>query len=153
MVSEENVPAVSESPLQSEEELEPTDIDLLKLQLKESKTEQTKMMAKILDLVMSIELLQENVKGKIATDIDKGGSEGGMIKLESFNKKDMIKPPVYDMEPGNFINWTELFTTYMMSIDPQWEVILKKLQKADVALSREAIDNIHAELRMTQTVK
>lgn len=72
MVYEENVPAVSESPLHSEEELEPTDIDLLKLQLKESKTEQTKMMAKILDLVMSIELLQEKVKGKIATDIEEG---------------------------------------------------------------------------------
>jgi hypothetical protein len=153
MSSEEKMPTVSDSPIHSEEEPEPTDIDILKRQLKESKDDQAKMMAKIQDLVMSLERLKETVKEKGTNGGDEGGSEGGMIKLEGFNKKDMIKPPVYDMEPGNFINWTELFTTYMMSIDPQWEVILKRLQKADSTLSREKIDNIQDELRMTHSVK
>ena len=52
-------------------------------------------------------------------EADQCGPEGSMSKLEGFNKKDMIKPPIYDMEPGNFLNWTELFTTYMMNIDEQ----------------------------------
>ena len=76
-----------------------------------------------------------------------------MSKLEGFNKKDMIKPPIYDMEPGNFLFWTEFFTTYMMSIDEQWEGILKKLQKVDTALSRDAIDDLQDNLKMTHAVK
>ena len=57
------------------------------------------------------------------------------------------------MEPGHFLNWTELFTTYMMSIDEQWEGILKMLQKVDTALSRDAIDDLQDNLKMTHAVK
>ena len=57
------------------------------------------------------------------------------------------------MESGNSINWTELFTAYMMSIDRQWEGIFKKLQKADAALARQMIGYIQDELKMMQTVK
>ena len=125
----------------------PSEVDILKQQL------QT-MMATITSLAMTIEHLKESIKeNNVNENKVKNGDEdkvdGGMIKLEGFNKKDMIKPPAYDMEPGKFITWNELFTTYMMSIDPQWEVILKKLQQIETTLTRETIDSIQNELKMT----
>ena len=141
--------------LVSEEEQELTEIDILKKQLEESKAEQEKMNATIQDLIKMMELFeeQEKHKGQAMHEADQGGAEGSMSKLEGFNKKDMIKPPFYDMDPGNFLNWTELFTTYMMSIDEQWEGILKKLEKVDTALSRDAIDDLQDNLKMTHAVK
>ena len=40
-----------------------------------------------------------------------------MTSLQCFNYKDMIKPDQYDMEPGTFHKWNELFVSYMMSFD------------------------------------
>ena len=42
---------------------------------------------------------------------------------------------------------------YMMSIHKQWEDVLKKLQKVDTALSRDAIDDLQDNLKMTHAVK
>ena len=57
----------------------------------------------------------------------------------------MIKPPIHDMESGNVLNWTELFTMHMMSIDDQCEGILKNLQ-------RDAFDYLRDTLKMTHAV-
>ena len=65
----------------------------------------------------------------------------------------MVKPPIYDMEPNTFLNWTELFTSYMMSIDPQWETILKKLQKVELATSKNKLGELQDDLKMTPAVK
>ena len=126
----------------------PAEVHVLKQQLQA-------MMATITSLAMTIEQLKEtiNVNENKAKNDDKDKVDCGMIKLEGFNKKNMIKPPAFDMEPGNFINWNELFTTYMMSIDPQWEIILKRLQKVDTTITRDTIDNIQDELKMTYLVK
>ena len=53
---------------------------------------------------------------------------------DTFNSKDMIKPDQYDMEPGTFHNWNELFVSFMMSIDRKWGLILTTLQRKDAAL-------------------
>ena len=46
---------------------------------------------------------------------------------------DMIKPDQYDMQPGTFHNWNELFVSWMMSIDRKWELISTTLQRKDTA--------------------
>ena len=111
-------------------------------------------MRPIQDLIKMMEVFQEKEKhkGQAMHEADQCGPEGSMSKLEGFNRKDMIKPPIYDMELGNFLKWTELFTTYMMSIDEQWEGIFQKLQKVDTALSRDAIDDLQDNLKMTHAV-
>ena len=45
-----------------------------------------------------------------------GDGSDQMTSLQCFNSKDMIKPDQYDMEPGTFHNWNELFVSYMMSM-------------------------------------
>ena len=64
-------------------------------------------------------------------EADQGGAEGCMSKIEGFNQKDLKKPPVYDMEAGNF---------------PQ-------VQKVDTALSQSTIDDLQDDLKMTHAVK
>ena len=44
-----------------------------------------------------------------------GDASDQMTSLQCFNSKDVIKPDQYDMEPGTFHNWNELFVSYMMS--------------------------------------
>jgi len=148
------VPTSASSEEEMEEEM--SELETLKKEIKESKEAQDKMKETIEQLVETIKNIQ--IKDKVdkekeADDSGKAAQEGSMFKLEGFNKKDMIKPPVYDMEPSTFLNWSELFTTYMMSIDSQWEGILKKLQKTDVVLSRNAVDDLQNELKMTPAVK
>ena len=116
-------PAMTPPVPETDEELEdeapeeppeaPAEVHVLKQQLQA-------MMATITSLAMTIEQLKEtiNVNENKAKNDDEDKVDCGMIKLEGFNKKNMIKPPAYDMDPGKFINWNELFTTYMMSIDP-----------------------------------
>jgi len=147
------VPTSASSEEEMEEEM--SELETLKKEIKESKEAQDKMKETIEQLVETIKNIQikEVDKEKEADDSGKAAQEGSMFKLEGFNKKDMIKPPVYDMEPSTFLNWSELFTTYMMSIDSQWEGILKKLQKTDVVLSRNAVDDLQNELKMTPAVK
>jgi len=130
-----------------------SELETLKKEIKESKEAQDKMKETIEQLVETLKDIQNKGKEKETDDSGQAAQEGSMFKLEGFNKKDMIKPPVYDMEPSTFLNWSELFTTYMMSIDSQWEGILKKLQKTDVALSRSAVDDLQNELKMTPAVK
>ena len=93
----------------SEEEQELTEIAILRKQLEESKAEQEKMNATIQDLFKMMELFQETEKhkGQAMHEADQGGVEGSMSKLEGFNMKDMIKLPIYDTEPSNFLYWTE----------------------------------------------
>ena len=62
-----------------------------------------------------------------------GDASDQMTSLQSFNTKDMTKPVQYDMEPGTFHNWNELFVSYMMSIDRKWALILTTLQRKDAA--------------------
>ena len=127
-----DLPPVPTSTSGDEEEM--SELETLKKEIKESKEAQDKMKETIEQLVETLKDIQNKGKEKETDDSGPAAQEGNMFKLEGFNKKDMIKPPVYDMEPSTFLNWSELFTTYMMSIDSQWEGILKKLQKTDVAL-------------------
>ena len=43
-----------------------------------------------------------------------GDANDQLTSLQCFNSKDMIKPDQYDMEPGTFHNWNELFVSYMI---------------------------------------
>ena len=71
-----------------------------------------------------------------------------MTSLQCFSSKDMIKPDQYDMEPGTFHNWNELFVSYMMSIDRKWGLILTTVQRKDAAFKKEDISCIQDELKM-----
>jgi len=154
MASGADLPAVPPSTSgEGSEAEEMTELETLKKEIKESKEAQDKMRETIEYLVETLKDIQNKGKEKETDESGQAAQEGNMFKLEGFNKKDMIKPPVYDMEPSTFLNWSELFTTYMMSIDSQWEGILKKLQKTDVALSRSAVDDLQNELKMTPAVK
>ena len=68
-----------------------------------------------------------------------GDASDQMTSLQCFNSKDVIKPHQYDMEPGTFHNWNELFVSYMMSIDRKWVLILTTLQRKDAAFKKEDI--------------
>ena len=81
------------------------------------------------------------------------GVESDMGTLKCFNVKDMIKPAPYDMEPGSFLNWNELFVSYMMSIDRKWGVILTSIQKKDSPYSKEDIVKAQDELQMPPDIK
>ena len=48
----------------------------------------------------------------MAAMAQKSGDANQMTSLRCFNSKDMIKPDHYDMEPGTFHNWNELFVSY-----------------------------------------
>ena len=65
----------------------------------------------------------------------------------------MIKPDQYDMEPGTFHNWNELFVSYMMSICRNWELILTTLQRKDAGFLNEDISCIQDELKMPLEIK
>ena len=82
-----------------------------------------------------------------------GDASDQMTSLQCFNSKDMIKPDQYDMEPGTFHNWNELFVSKMMSIDRKWELILTTLQRKDAALKKEDISFIQDELKMPLEIK
>ena len=77
-----------------------------------------------------------------------GDASEQMTSLQCFNSKDMIKPDQYDMDPGTFHNWNELFVSCMMSIDRKWGLILTTLQRKDAALMQEDIPWIQDELKM-----
>ena len=81
------------------------------------------------------------------------GVESDMGTLKCFNVKDMIKPAPYDMEPGSFLNWNELFVSYMMSIDSEWGAILTSIQKKDSPYSKEDIVKAQDELQMPPDIK
>ena len=81
------------------------------------------------------------------------GVESDMGTLKCFNVKDMIKPAPYDMEPGSFLNWNELFVSYMMSIDRKWGVILTSIQKKDSPYNKEDIVKAQDELQMPPDIK
>ena len=65
-----------------------------------------------------------------------GDARDQRTSLQCFNSRDMIKPDQYDMEPGTFHNWNELFVSYMMSIDRKWWLILTTLERKDAALQK-----------------
>jgi len=113
---------------------------------------ETVHMDAFLELVALVEDLKEqleNLKAKDTTD----KKSDVMDVLKPFNVKDMVKPTPYDMEPGNFHNWSELFTGYLMSIDRQWENILNTIQKKDNTLSKEDVSKLQDELKMTPEIK
>ena len=76
-----------------------------------------------------------------------GDASGHLTSLQCFNSKDMIKPDYYDMEPGTFHNWNELFVSNMMSIDRKWGLILTTLQRKDAAVKKEDISCVQDELK------
>ena len=82
-----------------------------------------------------------------------GDASDQMTSLQCFNSKDMIKPDQYDMEPGTFHNWNELFVSSLMSIDRKWGLILTTLQRKDAALKKEDISFIQDELKMPLEIK
>lgn len=98
------------------------------------------------------EKFDEMQKGK-AQERSESSSEDQMSTLHCFNPKDMIKPTPYDMEPGTFLNWNELFVSYMMSIDRKWEIILNDIQKKDSPISKEDISKNQDKLKMTAEIK
>ena len=53
----------------------------------------------------------------------------------------MFKPHQFDMEPQSFLNWCELFSTYLMIMVENWEKILGELRKMkDLMTTKEAND-------------
>ena len=72
-----------------------------------------------------------------------------MTTLSCFNSKDMVKTNQYDMEPGTFHNWSELFVSCMMNIDCKWELILTNLEKKDAVCRKEDISCNEGELKMS----
>ena len=82
-----------------------------------------------------------------------GDASDQMTSLQCFNSKDMINLDHYDMEPGSFHNWKELFVSYMMSIDRKCVLILTTLQRKHVAVKKEDISCIQVELKMPLEMK
>ena len=76
-----------------------------------------------------------------------GDASDQMTKLHCFDSKDMIKPDQYDMAPGAFHTWNELFVNYMMSTDRKRGLILSTLQRRDAAMITEDISCVQDELR------
>ena len=114
--------------------------------------EKTAMQKELNDLKAEVEAMKIMIKGSDFIKVEKI-DKGEMDKLKGFNPKDMIKPTPYDMEPGSFVNWNELFVSYMMSIDGQWESILHLLQRKNLPIDKAKIDEIQTELKMTAEVK
>ena len=59
----------------------------------------------------------------------------------------MIEPDQYDMEPGTFHNWNQLFVIDMMSIDRKWWLISTTLHVKDAFFQKEDISCIQDELK------
>ena len=136
---------VSITPVASEagesETFTKADFELLK-----NKFEKSEVQVEL--LMIKFEAMKQTMESK-----EKEPSHGKMDKLQGFNPKDMAKPTPYDMEPGSFHNWNELFMSYMISIDKQWEKILHELQKKDMVMNKEEVEKIQDELNMTQEDK
>ena len=142
---------VPESSLATEEEQELTEIDILKKQLDESKAEQENMNATIQDLVKMMDYFQEKEKhkGQAMHEADQGGAEGSMSKLEGFNKKDTYLRHV----TGQL---SELDGALHHVHDKHRRAVGRypsKVAEGDTALSRNAIDDLQDNLKMTHAVK
>ena len=55
-------------------------------------------------------------------------------------------PDQYDMEPGTFLNWSEMFLSCVMSLYRKWRLILTTLQKKDAPWNQEDIARIQDAL-------
>ena len=66
-----------------------------------------------------IEVMMDKIRTEQQQHPEK--EEGIMKHLKGFNFRDMAKPPLFDMEPESSVNWSELFSAYMMSLDDNWE--------------------------------
>ena len=109
-------------------------------------------MIEFLELKFEFDELKAKVE-RMSKEEDKGTKIDTMDNLKCFNPKDMIKPTPYDMEPGNFLNWNELFTGYLMSIDKQWEMILNLIQKKTSTMSKDDVKVLQDELMMKDNIK
>jgi len=101
------------------------------------------LLNKISEMRIEVNKINDMEKEMKALTIGKmSNKKEGMEDLKPFNTKDMVKPGQYDMEPGTFQNWNELFTGYLMSIDPRWELILHTIQRQDSTMTkRRGIQN------------
>ena len=64
-----------------------------------------------------------------------GDASDQTTSLQCFNSKNMIKPEQFDMGPGTFHNWNELFVSSLTSIDRK--LILTTLPRKDAASKKE----------------
>ena len=53
--------------------------------------------------------------------------EAGIINIKGFDFKTMPKPQKYDMEPKDFEEWFNLFTSMIVAMDPAWDKILEQI--------------------------
>ena len=53
--------------------------------------------------------------------------EAGIINIKGFDFKTLPKPQKYDMEPKDFEEWFNLFTSMMVAMDPVWDKILEQI--------------------------
>ena len=96
--------------------------------------------------------LKDKLKGR--EEAKEKTKDDGITKLQGINQKDMPKPQAWDMEPNTFLNWNELFVAYLMSIDSQWEKILRKLQLEGKPMTAERIEKIQTdEFKMPKEVR
>ena len=77
------------------------EIQQLKVQLAQYADQQTMLGQKIEDLTSQLKSFKES-------DVPKASVGDSMERLAGFNKKDMVKPKPFDMEPEFFLNWAEL---------------------------------------------
>ena len=114
--------------------------------------ESRKMNEKFLTLTTEI----ADLKGKFhEKDTKNEQHEGDMTVLNGFNQRDMLKPTPFDLEPGSFLGWSEMFLPYMISIDKKWGKLLMELQKnemKDKIMDKEGCVEFQKELRMTDEV-
>ena len=94
--------------------------DVKKL-LEEAEADKHEMKIQISDLMTEIKHIKELFQSETIPKAEKSATE--MDSLQGFNPKDMVNPTPYNMEPGSFHNWNELFTSYMMCMDKKWQRI------------------------------
>ena len=67
------------------------------------------------------------MRKKILVAEDYRGDMAGIINIKEFDFKTMPKPQKYDMEPKDFEEWFNLFTSMMVAMDPVWDKILEQI--------------------------
>ena len=110
------------------------------------KAEQDRKEAEIERNVMA-KMLKE-AKEKFVED-DAKADDGMIKKIKGFDAKFMVKPEPYDMDPGSFHNWNELFTAYLMSMDEVWEKVLRGLKSVKEPMNKTEIQKFQKDMCFT----
>ena len=103
-------------------------------------------------LMAKVAFMDMNMKKDHKKNADNEAA-GIMTSLSGFNPKDVVKPAPYD-DDKEFLQWSELFSAYMMSIDKQWKTILETLQDVELpVLKKERCEKLQKEeLKMTSDI-